>query len=49
VGVGATQRVSAVRWGVAGNIVVAWVITLPAAASIAAVTWWATTFLMHAQ
>ena len=49
VGVGATQRVSAVRWGVAGNIVVAWVITLPAAASIAAATWWAATFLMHAR
>jgi inorganic phosphate transporter, PiT family len=41
VGVGATQRVSAVRWGVAGNIVVAWVFTLPAAALIAAATWWA--------
>src|SRR5581483_8220342 len=37
VGVGAAQRVSAVRWGVAGNIVVAWVLTLPAAALIAAV------------
>ncbi len=34
-GVGATKRISAVRWGVAGNIVVAWVLTLPAAASIA--------------
>jgi len=40
VGVGATQRVSAVRWGVAGNIVVAWILTLPAAALIAAATWW---------
>ncbi len=40
VGVGATQRVSAVRWGVAGNIVIAWVITIPAAATIAIVTWW---------
>src|SRR5205814_213024 len=49
VGVGATQRVSAVRWGVAGNIVVAWVITLPAAASIAGATWWAATLLMHAH
>jgi PiT family inorganic phosphate transporter len=35
-GVGATKRVSAVRWGVAGNIVTAWVLTLPAAALIAA-------------
>lgn len=40
VGVGSTQRVSAVRWGVAGNIVVAWILTLPAAAFIAAATWW---------
>jgi PiT family inorganic phosphate transporter len=35
-GVGATKRLSAVRWGVAGNIVTAWVLTLPAAALIAA-------------
>ena len=40
VGVGATQRISAVRWGVARGIVVAWVITIPAAALIAAATWW---------
>jgi inorganic phosphate transporter, PiT family len=40
VGVGSTQRVSAVRWGVAGNIVVAWILTLPAAAFISAATWW---------
>jgi PiT family inorganic phosphate transporter len=38
-GVGATRRVSAVRWGVAGNIVVAWVLTLPAAALAAAAVW----------
>jgi PiT family inorganic phosphate transporter len=36
-GVGATRRVSAVRWGVAGNIVFAWVLTIPAAAGMAAV------------
>ena len=36
VGVGAARRVSAVRWGIAGSIVVAWVITLPAAALIGA-------------
>ncbi|WP_147046059.1 inorganic phosphate transporter [Methylobacterium gnaphalii] len=36
VGVGAARRTSAVRWGVASNIVVAWVVTLPAAAAIAA-------------
>ena len=35
-GVGATKRVSAVRWGVAGNIAVAWVLTIPAAAFVAA-------------
>jgi PiT family inorganic phosphate transporter len=34
-GVGATRRLSAVRWGVAGNIVTAWVLTFPAAALIA--------------
>jgi PiT family inorganic phosphate transporter len=36
VGVGATRRWSAVRWGVAGQIVWAWVLTIPAAFSIAA-------------
>ncbi len=35
-GAGATKRLSAVRWGVAGNIVVAWVLTIPAAALVAA-------------
>jgi inorganic phosphate transporter, PiT family len=39
VGVGATRRLSAVRWGVATRIVWAWVITIPAAASIAAFTY----------
>jgi PiT family inorganic phosphate transporter len=37
VGVGSTQRASAVRWGVAGNIVWAWIFTIPASAFIAAV------------
>jgi inorganic phosphate transporter, PiT family len=40
VGVGSTRRVSAVRWGVAGNIVWAWIFTIPASAFIAAVSWW---------
>ncbi|MBX4959367.1 inorganic phosphate transporter [Rhizobium lentis] len=40
IGVGAARRVSAVRWGLAGNIVVAWVVTLPAAAMISAVSFW---------
>lgn len=39
VGVGAARRVSAVRWGVASNIVVAWIVTLPAAATISAATY----------
>jgi PiT family inorganic phosphate transporter len=40
VGVGSTRSVSAVRWGVAGNIVWAWIFTIPATAFIAAVSWW---------
>ena len=40
VGVGATHRASAVRWGVAGRIVWAWVLTIPASAAIAAACWW---------
>jgi PiT family inorganic phosphate transporter len=40
VGVGATQKLSAVRWGVAGNIVWAWVLTIPASALLAAIGWW---------
>ena len=43
VGVGAARRVSAVRWGVAKSIVVAWVVTLPATALIAALTYFLTT------
>jgi inorganic phosphate transporter, PiT family len=39
-GVGSLQRFSAVRWGVAGRIVWAWIITIPASAFIAAVSWW---------
>ncbi len=40
VGVGTTGRLSAVRWGVAGRIVWAWVLTIPASAAVAAVTFW---------
>jgi PiT family inorganic phosphate transporter len=40
-GVGATRRLSAVRWGVAGNIAIAWVLTLPMAALAAALAFWA--------
>jgi PiT family inorganic phosphate transporter len=38
-GVGSTQRIRAVRWGVARQIIAAWVLTLPAAGSVAAVTY----------
>ena len=42
VGVGAARRTSAVRWGVARGIVVAWVVTMPAAAAVGALAYWAT-------
>jgi PiT family inorganic phosphate transporter len=40
VGVGTTKGSSAVRWGVAGNIVIAWILTIPASAAIAGLAWW---------
>jgi inorganic phosphate transporter, PiT family len=40
IGVGTTRGTSAVRWGVAGSIVIAWIITIPASAGIAALAWW---------
>ncbi|WP_114973116.1 inorganic phosphate transporter [Rhodoferax ferrireducens] len=40
VGVGATQRASAVRWGIAGNIIWAWILTIPASAFVAAIAYW---------
>jgi len=40
IGVGATQRASAVRWGMAGNIVGAWLLTIPASALLAAIAYW---------
>ena len=42
IGVGASRRASAVRWGVAKNIVIAWVITIPAAATLSAAFYWLT-------
>ena len=39
IGVGASDRFSAVRWGVAGNILIAWVLTLPASAAVAWLAW----------
>jgi PiT family inorganic phosphate transporter len=38
-GVGASRRVSAVRWGVAGNMLVAWVLTLPVSAAVSAIVY----------
>ena len=46
VGVGATRRLSAVRWGVAGQIVWAWVLTIPAAAAISSVSYWLLSWLL---
>jgi PiT family inorganic phosphate transporter len=46
VGVGASQKMSAVRWGVAGNIVWAWIFTIPASAFMAAIAWWVGTHIM---
>ena len=45
IGVGAARRVSAVRWSVAQNIVVAWIVTLPAAAAIGAFFYWIATLI----
>ena len=39
IGVGAARKVSAVRWGLAGNIVIAWIITIPASGVIAALAY----------
>jgi PiT family inorganic phosphate transporter len=46
VGVGSSHKMSAVRWGVAGSIVWAWVLTIPAAAFVAAMAWWIGTRLL---
>jgi inorganic phosphate transporter, PiT family len=40
IGAGAARRASAVRWGIAGNVAVAWVITIPASATVAALFYW---------
>jgi PiT family inorganic phosphate transporter len=44
IGAGAARRASAVRWGVAGNVMIAWIITIPASASVGALFYWLTTF-----
>ena len=43
IGVGAAKKLSAVRWGVAGGIVWAWILTIPCSAFMAAVAWWLAT------
>jgi len=40
VGVGSTRGLHAVKWGVAGNVVWAWILTIPMSATVAALTWW---------
>ena len=45
-GVGATKRLSAVRWGVAKNIAIAWVLTIPMAGLMAAITFWIVHFFL---
>jgi PiT family inorganic phosphate transporter len=40
IGAGTARRASAVRWGLAGNVAVAWVITIPASATVAAMFYW---------
>ncbi|OGA40641.1 MAG: inorganic phosphate transporter [Betaproteobacteria bacterium RIFCSPLOWO2_12_FULL_68_19] len=46
VGVGTAQNVSAVRWGIAGTIVWAWILTIPCSAFIAGIAWWAGRLLL---
>jgi PiT family inorganic phosphate transporter len=47
VGVGSTRRLSAVRWGVAGNIIWAWILTIPISAFISAVTYVIVSYFIH--
>jgi PiT family inorganic phosphate transporter len=42
IGVGSIKRLSAVRWGVAGRIIWAWILTIPAAGIISSLTYWIT-------
>jgi len=46
IGVGSVRKLSAVRWGVAGNIAIAWVLTIPCSAFIAALAWWLGTYYL---
>jgi len=47
VGVGSAQSVSAVRWGLAGNILWAWILTIPCSAFIAGLAWWIARAALH--
>jgi PiT family inorganic phosphate transporter len=49
VGVGATRRLSAVRWGIAGRIVWAWILTIPVSFLISSVTYWVLSHVFTAQ
>ena len=40
IGAGAARRASAVRWGIAGDVAIAWIITIPASAVVAAIFYW---------
>jgi PiT family inorganic phosphate transporter len=46
VGVGAASNARNVRWGIAGNIVWAWIFTIPATAFISAIAWWVGTKIL---
>ena len=46
IGVGSIRRLSAVRWGIAGRIVWAWILTIPASALIAAFVYWVTALMI---
>jgi PiT family inorganic phosphate transporter len=48
VGVGSAQNISAVRWGVAGNLLWAWILTIPCSAFVAGVAWYAGRVLLGA-
>jgi len=45
-GVGATKRVSAVRWGVAGNIIISWILTIPCSAVVGALAYCIISFFL---
>jgi PiT family inorganic phosphate transporter len=47
IGVGATKRLSAVRWGVTINLLWAWILTIPISACVAALTYWVVSFWLH--